>query len=956
MRVFVALCDVESTTGGGQTVYRQIFRRYPRIDFTYLLESESAEFPRPPNVHGVRLGRRYVRNSAETSLLMECFCWANTIAETLRGLEFDVIEIPDFMSDYCLLPAALMLMGRKSTIAVSLHGQSSRTLELEWPPVGRTDPARLRAEQLLFGASDVRYGISQSYLDEWLQFSSLPTQFVNPLAWLSFPPLQPVVYATHAPNLHFIGRTERRKGPDLFVETLWRLSRDLYQDSSIIGQSVPITTEVNSNDHLRQMIRARQLNTTVDGRKSPAELLGLFASRSIVLIPSRYDTLNLVALEALLAGCPTVIGSGAGVCRFLKDHLPSLPFTLFDVNDLDAATNQLSELLHSYDVTREKLAVAVKSLENVPLPDLEAVYVRRQHDPSIRNEAVALYEGFQRNEKSIRPSLVRRVKQCIALSPQLSKTLLAMQVNLTSRWSTFTSSQPVWSALQGWRGFQRSRQLASVTSAERTVRLASMQRTTHLFGRRQLWIESMHELIGTDRALLGAAYGLRALRLSSKCLRGSLPSLVTVLNDHGFSQEAKLTEVLYGDLDEPTRIERIKEWLRQRKDVNRAITEIPLGVFDDRRVSAEPRVSILVALQPNDKLQPKWWEQFKHQSLFQQQRAEVIFIEYRSNNDVTSGSSDFMAESVLYGVPAIFLRLSQHATIGQAWNQGLRFARAPSILRLNNNEILRPAALELLVQQLHSRFDLDWVQSNALEVECDSQGHYLNDLAYIDRSDVDPSMIRIDAEAISRTGSLYRRSIHDRCGYFDTSFRVACDLEFVQRALPSIQVAMLPQTFIVSQFEPGTCNDRKLEREIELLRAWDVFRTAAGIEITYGSQTNLLDTAMRFAWAHRPVKSGGSNQALKGDVEYAARLAIFATERLGHSITWRNEKLSRLLWHYRQLDDAAWPDLVSATINVTRNWVSIRRMKRQLTAELEVAPKVPYFHDERFERDRLTMK
>ena len=108
MHVFIALCDIESSTGGGQTVYRQIFRHYPRVQFTYLLDVESEHHPRPANVSAIRLAPWYVRNSDQSSFMMNCYCWAKTIANTLKGRHFDVVEIPDFMTDYCLLPAALL--------------------------------------------------------------------------------------------------------------------------------------------------------------------------------------------------------------------------------------------------------------------------------------------------------------------------------------------------------------------------------------------------------------------------------------------------------------------------------------------------------------------------------------------------------------------------------------------------------------------------------------------------------------------------------------------------------------------------------------------------------------------------------------------------------------------------------------------------------------------------------
>ena len=48
-------------------------------------------------------------------------------------------------------------------------------------------------------------------------------------------------------------------------------------------------------------------------------LLKVFAAPSIIILPTRYDSFNLVALDALFSGCPVAVSSAAGVCDYLDE-------------------------------------------------------------------------------------------------------------------------------------------------------------------------------------------------------------------------------------------------------------------------------------------------------------------------------------------------------------------------------------------------------------------------------------------------------------------------------------------------------------------------------------------------------------------------------------------------------------------------------------------------------------
>ena len=126
------------------------------------------------------------------------------------------------------------------------------------------------------------------------------------------------------PKIAFIGRQERWKGPDLFVDLVSDLPAECHEGALLVGPSVRLG-EVDSRTELTRLAERRGIAlghvqfTRSDLWKQMA------CSDWIALLPSRKDTFNLVALEALLCGVPTAVSARAGVCGFLEQVLPVCP-------------------------------------------------------------------------------------------------------------------------------------------------------------------------------------------------------------------------------------------------------------------------------------------------------------------------------------------------------------------------------------------------------------------------------------------------------------------------------------------------------------------------------------------------------------------------------------------------------------------------------------------------------
>lgn len=396
MRVLIAGFDLFAAVGGGQTYYRGVIARHPGIDFYYLRVDEPADAPRPPNAHPLPYREVYawddLAGHAEPGaprVALTDYLLAGNIAAAAAGRAFDVIDTPDYYRAGAFLPAALRRHGVSyDRLALSMHGAISTTNALNWGADGTVPRALADLERVQYAAADVRYFISPAYRDEWRAASDRPAHLLDPMWAFSPGPRLPYADTGAAPSLYFVGRTERRKGPHYFVQMLWWLPPGSYRDAAIVGPDSFDADGRGSSGVLKEMIANRRLGDAV--RVAPAmtaaDLAGVFATPAVVFAPSQYDTLNLVALESLFAGCPTVIGSGAGAARYLRERFPAVPFVEFDVRRFYANLPLVEDLLSGYTSHRDALDRAVRAADLSPVgPGLATIYdARPAADPAAR--------------------------------------------------------------------------------------------------------------------------------------------------------------------------------------------------------------------------------------------------------------------------------------------------------------------------------------------------------------------------------------------------------------------------------------------------------------------------------------------------------------------------------------------------------------------------------------------
>ncbi|MDQ2960105.1 MAG: glycosyltransferase family 4 protein [Candidatus Dormibacteraeota bacterium] len=155
--------------------------------------------------------------------------------------------------------------------------------------------------------------------------------------------------ARDAGRVLFAGRWETEKGVLDAVEIMAR----------VLECRPGATAVVVGSGHLDDEVRRVALGSGVEviGRVDEQRLREEYARAAVVLIPSRYEGLGLVALEAQAAGA-VVVGTDVDG---LRDAVFS-PDTLVDVGDIDAAVDQCLRLI---DNPGERGAIAAGAQREV---------------------------------------------------------------------------------------------------------------------------------------------------------------------------------------------------------------------------------------------------------------------------------------------------------------------------------------------------------------------------------------------------------------------------------------------------------------------------------------------------------------------------------------------------------------------------------------------------------------
>ncbi len=187
-----------------------------------------------------------------------------------------------------------------------------------------------------------------------------------------------------------------------------------------------------------------------------------------------------------------------------------------------------------------------------------------------------------------------------------------------------------------------------------------------------------------------------------------------------------------------------------------------------------PRISVIISTYKAERFIRGCLGDLTSQTLFSKGQLELIVIDSNSPENEESIVQEFQAR---YPSLITYIRTPERETIYQAWNRGVQLASGAYLTNANADDRHRADALEIMARYLdtHSDVALVYADCDVTATENSRFGETCP-VACFRWPDFDPKHLF----QICHIGPqpMWRRTLHERYGLFDPSYRSAGDYEF----------------------------------------------------------------------------------------------------------------------------------------------------------------------------------
>lgn len=234
--------------------------------------------------------------------------------------------------------------------------------------------ARVRLEGQAIYAADAVSAPSAFVLDAVEKYYAKPLRLkaVLPNPFPQYLPQQQWLAGASGPVV-FIGRFDRVKGADVFIEAMFLLAarrpglRALFigpDDGQISGLDGAALTRAQFVDQCEQ--RHRRANPIeFMGRKDPAQVLALRQRAAVCVVASRVEMFSYTVAEAMAQGVPTVASRVGGIPEMLQDGDNGL---LFDSGNVPELADCVERILQSPALARALSCNALRTVNEKYAP------------------------------------------------------------------------------------------------------------------------------------------------------------------------------------------------------------------------------------------------------------------------------------------------------------------------------------------------------------------------------------------------------------------------------------------------------------------------------------------------------------------------------------------------------------------------------------------------------------
>ena len=269
---------------------------------------------------------------------------SRALAAAHQAWQFALTLAPDCV-EVCDWPlnAVPAVIDGSIPVVVQCHGSMAQIAEIDRPPGGAVEAALLRLiEPLVLARAPAVQTYAAANARFWAAETGRTVAMVRPAFAVAGPP--PSAASADGAILVF-GRLQAWKGPQVLCAALGQMGTrapvcDWYGSASPWPGS-----GIGADSHLAAAFpavwgKALRYHGAID-RPAVAQLM---RQARAVIVPSTWDVFNFTAIEAMAAGRPVLISSGAGASELIRDGVNGFVFERDDAAALTAAIDRLLAL------------------------------------------------------------------------------------------------------------------------------------------------------------------------------------------------------------------------------------------------------------------------------------------------------------------------------------------------------------------------------------------------------------------------------------------------------------------------------------------------------------------------------------------------------------------------------------------------------------------------------------
>jgi glycosyltransferase involved in cell wall biosynthesis len=862
--ILILTTDLYGRIGGGEHVYRTLIRENPKIDFYFFTTGQAKLEELPKNAHTIPLKQKPVINlilqrnryemafSQKTKRIfnqnqINAAELAEQYAQSAKGYTFDLIDVPEYEIVGSFLRESLERnQVNFKILATFIHGSLSQTLDSErkFPKSAIEEIRELEKNQR--DDSDIFFTLDSWYPSQ-LGIPAAKAIKVDPWQFIQLhEDIKIFEQSNSHPRLVFFGRWEYRKGIDL-LPPLAKLIKVAELGIALFGDS---SKDVGLRNQVIKSAKFRDLPIELEDKTSSKVVYTNMRTTDILIIPSRFDSFNLVALEGIANGKRVAITKQSGAYHFLKKMHPEIRFVELDHNNLGTSAQNLTKSFINWKKTELEIRQNRKSVHKIfsrlkrdQYTEIVSGIFKKHKESKIGSVHGIVFKRF--GLKRYVRNQARKVVFWIWQGRDINLTTRIS--NLKLKWYEKSGVFPL--TLLFLRSHKKSRFILE--------KLDKQKRNVYSKPRYFLFL-SEDKNFSLIRRL---TYAVRSLRFEGyKNYVLNSRNIISDISSIGLSEEAKSLEAILQDTN-GNAVLKYLEARRVRLKLSPTFSFKSSLILKSKGFKSNPKISIVVSSYNAASKMEVFLKRLSLCPELLNGAAEILVID--ANSDTPDSKKAIEIANKL-GIALRAIRVSKRITIQEAWNFGITKAQGQYLSFLGVDETIYPTALTDLSARLDSDDSIDWVMADSIVTEVGSNGQYIQDVMKYARQGADLASPFLETCYVSYVAGMYRKDIHKRFGYYDSSFRGAGDTEFKSRVLPSLKVSYLDTTlgeFLNYPEERTTATERI---ELEDIRAWYIFRTPGGLRYQVSlAGEEILEKMGRSALGYRKSYCGHLSTDLK---------------------------------------------------------------------------------------------